>query len=476
MRTRSIAFFALFILAFCAFCVTSGLFAAAQSHPDISAQLLCGDPAALEGFTLRQDGSIYGHLSIDVEYDAGSGETNAETRFHLADRYQSRSDTDPLLIAGAAAELYFRWDADEAAPVEDFPRWSLGIYEALSAELDASGERFGTVERELRCADYMDAMPLAFVSALPGAGPSGGAFSVDGFAVPLMGDETVTASLSRDPYGAARFTVEGGEGPEYNVNGGSISGDGCVYLLINGMDSGGRSCSPEHMPGGSWGVYRIPVEGGTLDFGGAVNILPIAEGEYGSAAIARGHDGLGLLLGADGGALRLSAFDEGGRIGGEIELLGAGDALAKAYPLAAASAGSGDVIAGDGFLAVQAGELILMAEYSGGAYSPLEPLDLGSLPSPGGAELDFSFLDGADADGCYMARSGERFALLEAGYFRPEGESSYDAGGRYLRLSVFERGECLCCEWLTSPLYTGIIYNLPQSRGFELLGGEGGGA
>ena len=474
---RAVAFAFLAGLALAVLAVGTGVLAAQAGSFSAAGEVICGERAAAEGFTLRQELALGGHLSVDAVFDAASGETRSDSAWSFSELAPEEAPAGPKLrLKGVGGDRDESWP-DRGHNTLGAPlAWAQGIYDRLYSSLDGESGQAGE-SRPL--SEYTDKLPLNFycrgmtddvpVYEIRPKDPRlwcdrrvnetyDGELSDGAFALPLNGDEMLYASVTVNSYASA-FGVEAspGDGYYYTYSDCVLAPDGALYLVldIRETDGGtpGERVSAEGFPGGEWCVWRIPceVEGDTggerrwtadsvrvrPDFG-SVECFHALGADWEHADLELSYDGTRLLLFtvADG-SLRLTVF---GLDGEELQSMKLMD-IAPGVDIYTSEVNRMVCHVFENGLAVDtdAGEVVCVPE-NGGIYATPFVVDMHALPD----SLQYGGTIGAEPYA--FASDGERVAMLDGGnYFDTDG------GKALLRLTVFAPdGEVLYSEQLST--------------------------
>lgn len=473
---RAVAFAFLAGLALAVLAVGTGVLAAQAGSFSAAGEVICGERAAAEGFTLRQELALGGHLSVDAVFDAASGETRSDSAWSFSELAPEEAPAGPKLrLKGVGGDRDESWP-DRGHNTLGAPlAWAQDIYDRLYSSLDGESGQAGE-SRPL--SEYTDKLPLNFycrgmtddvpVYEIRPEDPRlwcdrrvnetyDGELSDGAFALPLTGDEMLYASVTVNSYACA-FGVEASPGADYYTYSDCVlAPDGALYLVldIRETDGGtpGERVSAEGFPGGEWCVWRIPceVEGDTgverrwtadsvrvrPDFG-SVECFHALGADWEHADLELSYDGTRLLLFtvADG-SLRLTVF---GLDGEELQSMKLMD-IAPGIDIYTSEVNRMVCHVFENGLAVDtdAGEVVCVPE-SGGIYAEPFVVDMRALPD----SLQYGGTIGAEPYA--FASDGERVAMLDGGrYFGTDG------GRTLLCLTVFAPdGELLYSEQLST--------------------------
>ena len=474
---RAVAFAFLAGLALAVLAVGTGVLAAQAGSFSAAGEVICGERAAAEGFTLRQELVLGGHLSVDAVFDAASGETRSDSAWSFSELAPEEAPAGPKLrLKGVGGDRDESWP-DRGHNTLGAPlAWAQDIYDRLYSSLDGESGQAGE-SRPL--SEYTDKLPLNFycrgmtddvpVYEIRPEDPRlwcdrrvnetyDGELSDGAFALPLNGDEMLYASVTVNSYASA-FGVEAspGDGYYYTYSDCVLAPDGALYLVldIRETDGGtpGERVSAEGFPGGEWCVWRIPCEvvgdtGGERwwtadsvrvrpDFG-SVECFHALGADWEHADLELSCDGTRLLLFtvADG-SLRLTVF---GLDGEELQSMKLMD-IAPGIDIYTSEVNRMVCHVFENGLAVDtdAGEVVCVPE-NGGIYAAPFVVDMRALPD----SLQYGGTIGAEPYA--FASDGERVAMLDGGHY-----FGTDGGKALLRLTVFAPdGEVLYSEQLST--------------------------
>lgn len=426
---RAVAFAFLAGLALAVLAVGTGVLAAQAGSFSAAGEVICGEREAAEGFTLRQELALGGHLSVDAVFDAASGETRSDSAWSFLELAPEEAPAGPKLrLKGVGGDRDESWP-DRGHNTLGAPlAWAQDIYDRLYSSLDGESGQAGE-SRPL--SEYTDKLPLNF------------------YCRGMTDDVPVYEIRPKDP----RLWCDRRVNETYD---GELS-DGALYLVldIRETDGGtpGERVSAEGFPGGEWCVWRIPceVEGDTgverrwtaddvrvrPDFG-SVECFHALGADWEHADLELSYDGTRLLLFtvADG-SLRLTVL---GLDGEELQSMKLMD-IAPGVDIYTSEVNRMVCHVFENGLAVDtdAGEVVCVPE-SGGVYAEPFVVDMRALPDL----LQYGGTIGAEPYA--FASDGERVAMLDGGHY-----FDTDGGRALLRLTVFAPdGELLYSEQLST--------------------------
>ena len=460
MRKQAAALSLIAILMLGLFCGMSAHLSGKLNDFEINGKVLAGERAGAQG------------IELVIERAPGGSETSAP---RLTAAYSPETASQSLAVS-----WFPRREAAEDAPgLSILPSHILGAGYA-DDETRSSVSRGGTAfidravdERisaayggfemgspgvsgsfELRVADYADLLPLDLSA-------SGGLDLVNlpddaelSKLFPLPVPEGLALEIDYGSYPGGSSASISPDGGLRGYSSSALGADGSMYLVFY-VSYEGERLDAGRLPGGSWGVYRIAgseSEGRLrLDLSEAENIYPL-EGGWEAARIAAGPEGDELLLfTVEGGALWLTVIETATHTAVQrLELMSAAEAAELGCADALESIVTARLLRSGGLMALMpGGDTLVALRMDSGRCAESFALRLGSLPVPeevvvsGGVKQ--TYIEDVD-----VKLAGGRVAVLERLYYQHAG--SYAFSSAATRLSVFENGEIIFCEWLTSPL------------------------
>lgn len=449
MRKQAVALSLITILMLGLFCGMSAHLSGKLNDFEINGKVLAGERAGAQG------------IELVIERAPGGGETSAP---RLTAAYSPETASQSLAVSWFPR----REEAEGAPGLSILPSHILGSGYA-DDETRSNVSRGGTdfIDRavderaaggegsfELRVADCADVLPLDFSA-------SGGLDLVNlpddaelSKLFPLPVPEELTLEIDYGSYPGGSSTSISPDGGLLGYSSSALGADGSMYLVFY-VSYEGERLDAGRLPGGSWGVYRIAgskSEGRLrLDLSEAENIYPL-EGDWEAARIAAGPEGKELLLfTVEGGALWLTVIETATHTAVQrLELMSAAEAAELGCADALESIVTARLLRSGGLTALMpGGDTLVALRMDSGRCAESFVLRLGSLPVPeevvvsGGVKQ--TYLEDVD-----VKLAGGRVAVLERLYYQHAG--SYAFSSAATRLSVFENGEIIFCEWLTSPL------------------------
>lgn len=460
MRKQAAALSLISILMLGLFCGMSAHLSGKLNDFEINGEVLAGERAGAQG------------IELVIERAPGGSETSAP---RLTAAYSPETASQSLAVSWFPR----REEAEDAPGLSILPSHILGAGcaddETLSetsrggtAFIDrAVDERvsaaYGGFEMsspgisgsfELRVADYADVLPLDFSA-------SGGLDLVNlpddaelSKLFPLPVPEGLALEIDYGAYPGGSSASISPDGGLCGCSSSALGSDGSMYLVFY-VSYEGERLDAGRLPGGSWGVYRIAgseSEGRLrLDLSEAENIYPL-EGGWEAARIAAGPEGEELLLfTVEGGALWLTVIETATHTAVQrLELMSAAEAAELGCADALESIVTARLLRSGGLMALMpGGDTLVALRMDSGRCAESFVLRLGSLPVPeevvvsGGVKHTYT----EDVD---VKLTGGRLAILEQLCYQHAGNDAFSSAAT--RLSVFENGEIIFCEWLTSPL------------------------
>ena len=465
MRKQAAALSLITILMLGLFCGMSAHLSGKLNDFEINGKVLAGERAGAQG------------IELVIERAPGGSETSAP---RLTAAYSPETASQSLAVS-----WFPRREAAEDAPgLSILPSHILGSGYA-DDETRSNVSRGGTdfIDRavderaaggegsfELRVADCADVLPLDFSA-------SGGLDLVNlpddaelSKLFPLPVPEELTLEIDYGSYPGGSSASISPDGGLRGYSSSALGADGSMYLVFY-VSYEGERLDAGRLPGGSWGVYRIAgseSEGRLrLDLSEAENIYPL-EGGWEAARIAAGPEGDELLLfTVEGGALWLTVIETATHTAVQrLELMSAEEAAELGCADALESIVTARLLRSGGLMALMpGGDTLVALRMDSGRCAESFVLRLGSLPVPeevvvsGGVKHTYT----EDVD---VKLTAGRVAVLERLYYQHAG--SYAFSSAATRLSVFENGEIIFCEWLTNPLDGQMrYYNVYRSDRFS---------
>ena len=446
MRNKAAAFLALFAAAalFCACALV--YFDANAAELALETATLYGDADAARGVRVEDEVRLNDRLVWELGADLTDGSHDTKSHWELmrrrAGNYEHEPEPEIMVKQPYLSGKYYNIDEET---VFDYP-FQERIYRELAAKLEGDG----IVSERIKLADYVENYELYAYYSPDGRGFDGTADYT--FTLPVPESAVVEVTLERDG-GSDDLDINHVMPQNYYSQ--SVYDGEDIYLLFDAREDG-ELLDGAALPGGDWGVYRVPVSDGGADFENVENIYALGtEWESARLTVEPERERLLLFTGEDGGVYLTVIDTESDCVLGRMELISAEEIAALGWGDESALLHDMNVYTGSGYFAVKIRDIVAAAEQYAGAYERLFVLGLSSLPTPdgerstGGQRLDF-------------VRDGERFIMLESGetYAEPRGVYPH-----YRRVCVFERGELAYCGWLECQLDTGLMEYAWMSSG-----------
>ena len=446
MKSKAAAFLALFAAAalFCACALV--YFDVNAAELALETATLYGDEHAARGVRVEDEVRLNDRLVWELGADLTDGIHDTNSHWELARRrtgnYEHEPEPEIMVKQPYLNGKYYNIDEET---VFDYP-FQERIYRELAAKLDGDG----TVSERIKLSDYVENYELYAYYSPDGRGFDGTAGYT--FTLPVPESAVVEAVLERD---GGSDDLEINHVTPQNYYSQSVYDGEDIYLLFDMREDGGL-LDGAALPGGDWGVYRVPVPDGGADFENVENIYALGSDWESARLVVEPERERPLLFTGEDGGVYLTVIDtESDCVLGRMELISAEEIAALGLGDESALLHDMNVYTGSGYFAVKIRDIVAAAEQYAGAYERLFVLGLSSLPMPdgerstGGQRLDF-------------VRDGERFIMLESGetYAEPRGVYPH-----YRRVCVFERGELAYCGWLECQLDTGLMEYAWMSSG-----------
>ncbi len=449
MRKQAAALSLITILMLGLFCGMSAHLSGKLNDFEINGKVLAGERAGAQG------------IELVIERAPGGSETSAP---RLTAAYSPETASQSLAVSWFPR----REEAEDAPGLSILPSHILGSGYA-DDETRSNVSRGGTdfIDRavderaaggegsfELRVADCADVLPLDFSA-------SGGLDLVNlpddaelSKLFPLPVPEGLALEIDYGSYPGGSSASISPDGGLRGYSSSALGADGSMYLVFY-VSYEGERLDAGRLPGGSWGVYRIAgseSEGRLrLDLSEAENIYPL-EGGWEAARIAAGPEGEELLLfTVEGGALWLTVIETATHTAVQrLELMSAAEAAELGCADALESIVTARLLRSGGLMALMpGGDTLVALRMDSGRCAESFALRLGSLPVPEevvvSGSVKHTYTEDVD-----VKLTGGRVAILEQLCYQHAGNDAFSSAAT--RLSVFENGEIIFCEWLTSPL------------------------
>ena len=452
MKKYAAALFGVFVLAFAVFAGGSiYLYALMRSSAYISAGFE-GGRAAAEGVELYQRAVLLEHCDIETVWspDSGTGGNSARWRFRdtvIPDRWAWVPSAQMDYTSARGMREY----GPDGSTVYSGDPVADEIFRDMLADYSGSG----VMERRVDLADYFEYYPIALSVFHAYSFDSQGMDVIEhrNFRVPMSEGEYCTATLQSEG-GGYSFSLYPEDGSGSMLSSASVfAPGGYIYFGFDLLDSGGERPDGSLLPGGDWGVWRIPcvrLDGET------------PEGRWWTEDFIGEYDysGLELVWSPPGDFTRitLELSDDGERVyaftredaGLYINVLDAasGECTGRTLVLTDEQLESTSVYTVNGIDFTDRGDYVLVSTYdsAAGVVSIIDgqPRTIAairadaSLPSAGFYPDSVSVLD--------ALWDGSRLVLLMGASMERDGDWL-----AYQAVCVYEDGERVFCELLTWP-------------------------
>lgn len=483
MKRKAAAFAVILLLAVC-FAVAAPIYLDATADDfRLDGEVLYGDAAEADNVRIKQDINVSDHLIWNAERIPGVSASTDCCWSLLGEKDEYTAYVRHASLWLDNFNMGASWSGEMDTP---------GIEgEIINDVIEKAGG--GSYYGSVLLNDYTDCYPIQFYGdGMNFEMPDGtvlGDYVFDNtdvsdfFRVPLDREVRISVSYNIDEYNRHDITLNEAGMDDIGLWSHSAQFDGFIYLAALMYDGAtGAQMDPSQLPGGSWGVWRIPFDNGettgepTLKLAGAELVYSFDESVK-SFNIASSADGSeALLVTFEGDKVMLNVMDgETGALRLRTEVLN--DESAAAAGVASASERSSlNIIAQDDFTVLADWDCIILL--TGDDYTLRAVINTATLPITGGKpETEYEYVS-SDED-TYLF-DGEKLYLLEHGRYNNQMSSDtmpnpyYDFSG-FARLSVFSvDGELLYCEWILSPVDYGSysVQRVDSDFSIELVSDE----
>ena len=413
---------------------------------DLAGEVLAGERSAAEGITVHERDVLYSRVEFSASYDAGSGESRSDGG--LISGYDGSVPVtwgDPALGAEAVrlTSGVLTWEGPEP-DFDAFEPWEREIYSDIVSSFP--GEE-GSFSGRVLLNDYTDTTPVR-LSGLNGLFLANYT-SREELNAPLPAELLLDVSIEAGPDGGSASFAPADDCEAYAR---AAFTDDSVYFTV--WVTGLLDSAPAEPVPNTLTVFRMKLARiGPEDFPytyltykydamlyadfATLETYCSADCEWNGALLTAGCDSRPLLFTSGPGGLRLHVLSRGG----------AAQELLLAAPSDAYSLYDGTAEVLDGCVVLDAGQVTAAAATDAdGRYYAVCAFDERDLPEPGSAGSN-AFLH-FTREMC--AWDGHRLAILNYGYWLPDHGMRYRY---YSRLSVYEDGELVFCEWLPALLH-----------------------
>lgn len=425
----------------------------------LDGEVLYGERADAAGVRLSYDRELESHLNWSIDYDLGTGEQTMQSDWTLkGDGREGTSPVEPQIsltinMGGSG----YRWLDGEP----DFH--SEYIYDVYADMVEMAGDA-ETYTRRLRLNDYTDIMPVAMdaygANLYEDLPESGFDYDVsEYFPIPLPEEVWMEVTLERSA-ASSRLSIEFLDsqymGGIYDSS--LCAADGNLYINFCVRDEEGALLDGSRMPGGSWGVYRIPCEGDTIRLSGMELVYAIGEEVQGEALLLSEDRERLLIFTAEDDALYLNVMDAGSGelLQRQLLLVGSDWSFSERYTLADATSGA-VVTPVDGYYLLGVGNVLQVLSEGGGLYTPVLTVDTSNPPAPERYENEDCYVYNSGT--MFYATDGERLVVLDnssvGDYSDPENSTMTE----YLQVNVYDGSGLIYSEWLTGQFERVNAYN-----------------
>ncbi len=294
---KHIAFFAVFVLAIAFFAGCTVYFSVSTFTFLESGEVPLGERSDAEGLEISSTVEIAGKYSFTGVYDPAAGvSTGTYDEWNLFPSQRGRGSFRVYASVFTASE-----DTDVPAYREIF----LDYMENRSSAANET--------RVYRLNDFTDTVPLSAdfgaLNAPEGEGRGYNAAISEALPVPLPGDVYLTVT-----YGGGLDLDSSYDTLDIISSCTSVLSEGWLYFVLqvrgeDGSRFAGELLDGSLLPGGDWGVFRMPCEDGTPDLAAIENVLVLGR-DWDDARLAENFDGsLVYLLTERDSGVELTVLD-----------------------------------------------------------------------------------------------------------------------------------------------------------------------
>lgn len=257
MKRSLVAFIVLIALALGVFTASSAYTAAQAGKLSLERETFYGDAAAAEGFAVDVDAAIEQHAVLNARLSLTTGEQKAARSWSTKQVNYYDSETSVIMeLAGASLSSGFSWSGSSEMSWwrQEENSIEAKLYDSIASKVDV-----GETKTELVCLnDFTDHLPLQFYTSR--VNTDGHSNMADVFRVPLRDEVLLELTLTRQADGGD-FTINELKPEDFWCSSsGIMAADGNIYMAMLITDKNGAQLDASELPGGSWGVYRIPCE------------------------------------------------------------------------------------------------------------------------------------------------------------------------------------------------------------------------
>ena len=425
----------------------------------LDGEVLYGERSDAAGVRLSYDRELESHLNWSIDYDLETGEQTLQSDWTLkGDGREGTSPVEPQIsLTINMGSNSHSWHSGEP----DFH--SEYVYDVYADMVEMAGDA-ETYSRRLRLNDYTDIMPVT--AEIHGTNVYEDLYEYtfdydvsEYFPIPLPEEVWMEVMLERGVDGS-RLSIEFLDsqyiGGVYDSS--LCAADGNLYIKFCVRDEEGTLLDGSRMPGGSWGVYRIPCEGDTIRLSGMEPVYAIGEEVQGEALLLSEDRERLLIFTAEDDALYLNVMDAGSGelLQRQLLLVGSDWGFSERYTLADATSGA-DVTPADGYYVLNVGSVLQVLSEGGGLYTPVLTVDTSNPPAPERYENEGYYVrSGGNA---FYATDGERLVVLNNSSVDDYSDPENSTMTGYLQVNVYDGSGLIYSEWLTGQFERVNAYN-----------------
>lgn len=486
MKKQAAAFLLIAILALGSLTGGTVYFRVNRGDLAIETETLYGDVRSAEGVTVTQHAVLAERLFWDTSWtpDAGS---ETESGWRLEKEPSDYKLLPGLLLCLENYNVNMGWSGSYGPGLAGIPG---EIFDDVS-----QGRSEGRYTGLVRLNDYTDRWPVYAdcVNVRLENDPVEPAYSdlydvSDIFSIPLDGDVWIALECEWSEY-SGEFNMDVHDMNANQFNSSVYAADGNLYTATLAFEEGGGRLDGSSLPGGDWGIWRIPcsqVEHGEGRWWTeAVNAEPEAdiEGLQPVYAFAEDADWMHMELSWDGEKL-LVFTRAGGVFYMDVVDIRTGETLQRLELLndeTAAALGAGppseyvsaDVSLYEDFLVVRCVDTAILLEPEGEGYRLVTAVNLDAVPRSERWTED----DWLSMSEFRYAYDGERMCVLGIGSYASHeddygGEPYWKAHGGFQQLSVYDTGGELLYSGMVDSQFNRYDYLSGVNVNFDLRAGS----
>lgn len=483
MKRKAAAFAVILLLAVC-FAVAAPIYLDATADDfRLDGEVLYGDVAEADNVRINQDINVGDHLIWHAERIPGVSASTDCCWSLLGEKDEYTAYVRHASLWLDNFNMGASWSGEMDTP---------GIEgEIINDVIEKAGG--GSYYGSVLLNDYTDCYPIQFDSygmnvempdgTVLGGYPFDNSDVSDFFRVPLDRNIKITVSCIIEESGRREITLNSVGMNGMYIESDSVQFDGFIYLAALMYDGATDTfMDPSQLPGGSWGVWRIPFDNGettgepTLKLAGAELVYSFDESVR-SFDLARSADGSeALLLTYEGSKVMLNVMDgETGALRLRTEVL-SDESAAVAGVTPASELSSFTINVFEDFTVLNSWDTVILL--TGIDYTLRAVINTETLPITGGRPASED--EYVRTDGETYLFDGEKLYLLDQGRYdylvtSDDQPNPYYKFFGFARLSVFSAdGELLYCEWILSPVDYGSysVSRVGSDFSIELVNGE----